>query len=62
MKKNLLLAILFIFSFAIIDAQIPDSLFGINGFVKSDLGSTFIYTSNGRQVLTLADGSMYFVT
>ena len=62
MKKNLLLAILFIFSFAIIDAQIPDPSFGINGFVKSDLGSTFIYTSNGRQVLTLADGSMYFVT
>jgi uncharacterized delta-60 repeat protein len=62
MKRNSLLSVLFIFSFTIINAQVPDPSFGANGIVQRDLGLPFNYSSIGRQVLTLADGSMYFVT
>jgi uncharacterized delta-60 repeat protein len=62
MKRNFLLSVLFIFSFTIINAQVPDPSFGANGIVQRDLGLPFNYSSIGRQVLTLADGSMYFVT
>ncbi len=61
MKRNFLLAILFIFSFTITNAQLPDPSFGRNGVVRTDMGSPFNSTSAGRLVLYDSDGSIYIL-
>jgi uncharacterized delta-60 repeat protein len=40
---------------------IPDPSFGIQGIVKTDMGSPFHNNSTGRQVLMRPDGSIYII-
>lgn len=61
MKKNFLLPVLFIFSFTITNAQIPDPSFGHNGVVSTDMGLPFNNSSAGRQVLYGLDGAIYIL-
>ncbi|MEO8763563.1 MAG: T9SS type A sorting domain-containing protein [Ginsengibacter sp.] len=63
MRKSILLAALFICFLTITEAQISklDPTFGINGIVKTNLGTPFNYSNIGQQILIGKDGSMYLI-
>ena len=62
MKSLLLFLVLFFVKAAYAQPGKLDPSFGMNGIVKTDIGSAFNYSSNGKQVLLQHDGSMYLIT
>ena len=61
MKYKILFTLIFISILTLVKAQDgqPDPSFGINGFIKADLGSHFNYNGSGITVLAKPDGTLY---
>ena len=61
MKTTLLWLVFFFVKAGFAQTGKLDPSFGLKGIVKTDIGSTFTYTANGRQVLLQPDSSMFLV-
>jgi uncharacterized delta-60 repeat protein len=61
MKNKILFTLVFMSVVALAKAQDGqlDPTFGINGFIKADLGSHFNYNGSGIKILAKPDGTLY---